>query len=38
MTRKLFLLFALATLIPAQAYAFAAGYARGAAADGTTFS
>ena len=36
MTRKLFLLFALATLIPAQAYAYAAGYARGAAADGTT--
>jgi hypothetical protein len=36
MTRKLFLLFALATLIPAQAFARGAGYSRGAAADGTT--
>jgi len=36
MTRKLFLLFALVIVLPVQAYAFAAGYARGAAADGTT--
>ena len=35
MTRKLFLLFALATLIPAQAYANAAGYARSAESSGT---